>query len=189
MSISETRLNTSGWFNPAANSSSGNWIRVAAVSNSGGWIQVTADLGSGGWIRVAADIILRLTWVIYFNISSKFKDLFCKIHHLYGLFSTNWFQLPLIQALAAASRILKKLEEASKLYLRLILVAAADSSCDGWFETWDQSTTSRVLTPMPSDIKLLSMALELMLSLLILLPCFQIYFLLITVNYMLFTLQ
>ena len=35
--------------------------------------------------------------------------------------------------------------------MRLILVAATDSSCDGWFETYDQSTTSRNLTPMAPD--------------------------------------
>ena len=29
--------------------------------------------------------------------------------------------------------------------------AATDSSCNGWFETCDQSTTSRILTPMPPD--------------------------------------
>ena len=35
--------------------------------------------------------------------------------------------------------------------MRLILVAAADSSCDGWFESCDQLTTPRILTPLPPD--------------------------------------
>ena len=53
------------------------------------------------------------------------------MHHFYGLFSADWFQLPLIQALAAASRTLKKLEEAWRSFKTL---AATDSSCSRWFE-------------------------------------------------------
>ena len=49
---------------------------------------------------------------LYFNISSKFKVFFCKMHHFYGLFFTTWFQVPLMQAMTVASRTLKKLEEA-----------------------------------------------------------------------------
>ena len=101
------QLDTSySWLHPTADSSSGGWIRLKADSI------LRLDSSFGGSVRVAADSILRLTRVLYFNISSKFKDLFCKIHHFYGLFSTDWFQLPLIQALTAASRSLKKLEEA-----------------------------------------------------------------------------
>ena len=101
------QLDTSySWLHPTADSSSGGWIRLKADSI------LRLDSSFGGSVRVAADSILRLTRVLYFNISSKFKDLFCKMHHFYGLFSTDWFQLPLIQALATASRTLKKLEEA-----------------------------------------------------------------------------
>ena len=89
------KLGTSySWFHPVAD----NELRLIL---SCGWIE------SAGWTGLASDL--------YFNISSKFKDLFCKIHHFYGLFSTAWFQLPLIQALATASITLKKLEEASRL--------------------------------------------------------------------------
>ena len=70
---------------------------------SSSWFYPAACSSSASWIRLAADL--------YFNISSKFKDLFCKIHRFCGWFSTTWFQLPLIQALAATSRTLKKLEE------------------------------------------------------------------------------
>ena len=155
-------LDTSySWLHPTADSSSGGWIWLKAnsilwLTMSCGWLELrltraAADSSSGGSIRVTADSI-RLVADSYFNISSKFKDLFCKLYHFYGLFSTAWFQLPLIQALAAASRTLKKLEEAWRSFKTL---AATDSSCssysscDGWFETSDQSTTFRILTPMP----------------------------------------
>ena len=129
-------------------------LRTMADLSSSSWIRVTADcilrltwvpaagydlrlIPSSGWLRVATDSILCgwlesacWTWLaadLYFNISSNFKDLFWKICHFYGLFSTEWFQLPLIQALAATSRTLKKLEEAWRSLKKL-----QDSSCD-WF--------------------------------------------------------
>ena len=87
------------WFHPVANYN----LRLILFS---GW------LGPAGLTRVAADL--------FFNISSNFKNLFCKIHHFYGLFSTDWFQLPLIQvngccfkSLEEAWESLKKLQEAS----------------------------------------------------------------------------
>ena len=97
-----------GWLCVAADSSSGGSIRITVdfvlqLTTSCGWFYPAADSSSAGWTRLAADL--------YFNISSKFKDLFCKIHHFHGLFFTTWFQLPLMQALGAASRTLKKLEE------------------------------------------------------------------------------
>ena len=159
------RLNKScDWFYSAAGSSSGGWIRVAAdsvpqltwvpaagyklqLTPSYGWLEFrrldttyrwfhpAADSSSGGSIRAATDFILRLTRVF---ISSKFKDLFCKIYHFYGLFSTDWLQLPLIQALTATSRTLKKLQEASRSFKTL---AATDSNCSSWFKQrrliWD----------------------------------------------------
>ena len=97
----------------------GNW---AAACYNCHWSYPAADAISEGWIRVAADSILWPT-------RSKFKELFCKIHLF--LFSTAWFQLPLIQALAAASRTLKQLEEAWGSFKTL---AAIDSSCSGSFE-------------------------------------------------------
>ena len=84
-----------------------------------------SDSSFAGWSRLAAEF--------YFNISSKSKDLFCKIHDFYGLFSTTCFQLSLIQALAAASRTLKKLKEAWRSFKTL---AATDSSRSGWFKLW-----------------------------------------------------
>ena len=130
-----------GWLESRQLDTSYGWLRPTAGLSSGGWIRLTADtilrltrvltvrydlrlIPSCGSIRVAADSILRLTRVLYFNISSKFKDLFCKIHHFYGLFSTDWFQLLLIQALAATSRSLKKLQDSSCNW----------SSCSGWLE-------------------------------------------------------
>ena len=112
-------------------SPSWSWLWVVAV-------RPAADSRSAGWIRHAADI--------YFNIPIKFKNWFCKIHHFHSLFCTCWFQLPLIQALAAASRTLKKLDEAWRSFKTL---AATDSSCDGRFETCDQLTTSGILTRSP----------------------------------------
>ena len=152
-----------GWLHPTAYSSSGGWIRVVAdsilqltrvpaagyelqltpsygwlefrrldrsyrrfilwLTGSCGWFYSMADSSSAGWTRNVADL--------YFNISSEFKDLFCKIHLF--LLSTAWFQLPLFQTLAAASRTLKKLEEAWRSFKTL---AVTDSSCSGWFELW-----------------------------------------------------
>ena len=106
-------------------------LEFRPLDTSYGWFRPTTDSSSSGWIRVAADSILRLTPVLYSNISSKFKDLFCKIHCFYGLFSTDWSQLPLIQALTAASRTLKKLEEAWRSFKAL---AATDFSCSDCFE-------------------------------------------------------
>ena len=82
-------------------------------------VQFWVDSSSGGLTRNVADL--------YFNISSKFKDLFCKIHLFIFQFFTTWFQLPLIQALAAASRPLKQLGEAWESLKKL-----QDSSCN-WF--------------------------------------------------------
>ena len=105
-----------GWFCLATDWSSGGWIRVTAdsilwLTTSCGWYCPAVNSSSAGWTRLVNDL--------YFT--NKFKDLFCKIHHFYGLFSTAWFQLPLIQALAAlkkslkkAWRNLRKLEEASR---------------------------------------------------------------------------
>ena len=123
------RLDTSySWLNPTADSSSGGWIRLKADSI------LRLDSSFGGSVRVAADSILRLTRVLYFNISSKFKDLFCKIHHFYGLFSAAWFKLPLIQVwmlLQEPWRSLKKFQEAWRSFKTL---AATDTSCSDWFE-------------------------------------------------------
>ena len=127
-----------GWLEFLALDTSYSWLQRTADSSSGCWIRLKDDSihpaaisSFGGLIKVAGDSILRLTRVLYFNTSSKFKDLFCKIHHFYGLFSTDWFQLQLIQALAAAWRTLKKLEEAWRNFKTL---AATDSICSSRFE-------------------------------------------------------
>ena len=129
-----------GWLRPTADSSSSGWIRVTADSilrltrvpvagydlrliPSCGWLEFRRFDTGCSWFYPMADSS--------FILSSKFKGLFCKVHHLYGLFSTNWFQLPLIQALAAASRTLKKLEEAWRSFKTL---AATDSSYSACFE-------------------------------------------------------
>ena len=136
-----------GWLWFAADSSSSGWIRVTAGSilrltrvpaagynlrliPSCGWLWVAADSSSSGSIRVAADSI-RLEADSYFNITSKIKDLFCKLHNFCGLFSTAWFQLHLIQALPATSRTLKKLEEAWGSFK---ILTATNSSCSDSLE-------------------------------------------------------
>ena len=47
------------------------WLEFRRLDASCGWLYPAANSSSGGWIRIAADL--------YFNTSSKFKDLFCKI--------------------------------------------------------------------------------------------------------------
>ena len=127
------------WFYPEADSSFGDWIRVTADSilrliliptlgyNSRLipfclWLWVVADSSSRGSIRVTADSILQLTrvllarlhlqltYILIYQVSLRTCSTKCII--FFGLFSTTWFQLPLIQALAASSRTLKTLEEA-----------------------------------------------------------------------------
>ena len=127
------------WFYPEADSSFGDWIRVTADSilrlilipalgyNSRLipfclWLWVVADSSSRGSIRVPADSImqltrvllaglhLQLTYILIYQVSLRTCSTKCII--FFGLFSTTWFQLPLIQALAASSRTLKTLEEA-----------------------------------------------------------------------------
>ena len=142
------QLGTSySWLHPTADWSSSSWIRLKADSilrltiscdwldflrldTSYSWFHPGADyelrvILSCGWLESAG--LTRLASDLYFNISSKFKDIFFKIYHFYGLFSITWFQLPLIQAQAAVSRTLKKLEEA-----RGSLKNLQEFSCD-WF--------------------------------------------------------
>ena len=116
------------------------WLEFRRLDMSCGWFYPMAHSSSGRRTQLVADL--------YFNMSNKFKDLLCKIHHFYGLFPSGWFQLPLIQALVAASRTLKKLQEAWRSFTTL---AATDSSCSSWFETCDQFTTTRILTPITPD--------------------------------------
>ena len=129
------------WFHPTTDSSSSGWKRVAAdsilrltrvpaarynlqlswfilrLTTSCGWFYSAADSSSGDWARNVADL--------YFNISSRFKDLLCKIHLLF--FSFFFCYLPLnsvstdsgpgycFKNLKAAWRSLGKLEKASRL--------------------------------------------------------------------------
>ena len=120
-----------GWLCVAADSSSGGSIRITVdsvlqLTTSCGWFYPAADSSSAGWTRLAADL--------YFNISSKFKDLFCKVHNFYVFFlppdfSYHWFRLWLL--LQEPWRSLSKLEEAWRSFKTL---AATDSSCSGWFK-------------------------------------------------------
>ena len=77
-------------------------------------VQFWVDSSSGGLTRNVADL--------YFNISSKFKDLFCKIHLFffsvfYHLISVATDSGPgcCFKTLETAWRSLRKLEEASRL--------------------------------------------------------------------------
>ena len=102
------------------------WLKFWQLDTSCNWFCPAANSSSAGWTRLAA--------VLYFDISSKFKDLFCKIHHFYGLFSAAWFKLPLIQVwmlLQEPWRSLKKFQEAWRSFKTL---AATDTSCSDWFE-------------------------------------------------------
>ena len=94
-----------------------------------GWFYPVADSNSGGWTWVTTD--LYLTDFNFKYISSKFNDLFCKIHNFHGFFSGGWFQLPVTQDLCGASRNLEKFEEALRSIKKL---AATESICSSWFE-------------------------------------------------------
>ena len=122
-------LDTScGWFHPVTDWKSRRWIwlttnSILRVTRSCGWSYPLADWTFDSWIWLAADLCLK--------ILSKFKDLFCKIHHYHGYFSSSWFQLPLVQALTAVPKTLKKLEETWRSFKDL---AETDSSCSEWFK-------------------------------------------------------
>ena len=124
-------------FYRADDSISGAWIRVTAdfilrLTTSCEWFYTVADSSSSSLTRLATDL--------YFNISSKFKDLFCKIHQFYGLFlaadfSYHWFRLWLL--LQEPWRSLKKLEEAWGNLKKF-----QDSSCHWfWLQRLIQATT------------------------------------------------
>ena len=115
------------------------WLELRKLDASYSWFHPAVDyelrvilschwFESTGWTRLLADL--------YFNKSSKFKNLFCKIHHFCSLFSTACFQLPLIRALPTASRTLKKLEEVAETWRSFKTLAATDSIFRGWFELW-----------------------------------------------------
>ena len=131
------------WLHPTVDLSSGGCIRHKADSilrltrvpaaryelqliPSCRCVRFAAESSSAGWTWLAA--------VLYFNISSKFKDLFSKMHYFYGLFSTIWFKLPLIQALLSASKTLKELEKLEEAWGSFKTISGTDSSCSGWFE-------------------------------------------------------
>ena len=119
------------WLHPTAGSSSDGWIRLKADSilqltrvlaaqcelqliPSCSWLRVAADSSSAGWNRLAT--------VLYFNISSKFKDLLCKIHHFL------WFvfcRLISVTTDSGSACCFKNLEEAWRSLKKL-----QDSSCD-----------------------------------------------------------
>ena len=139
------RLDTScGCLEPRRLDTSYDWVKFQQLDTSYGWIHPASVSGSGGWIRVAANSVpwvtwvpaaeldLRLTYILIYQVI--LRTFFCKMHHHYGFFSTDWFQLPLIQALAAASRTLKKLEEVWRSLKKLQNPSCDWSSCSGWFE-------------------------------------------------------
>ena len=128
-----------------------------------------ADLSSGRWIRLKADSILRLTrvpaaryklqlilscgwlefYTLIYQVNLRTYSAKCIIFMVCFLptdFSYHWSRIWLL--LQEPWRSLKKLEEAWRSFMTL---AATDSSCSGWFETCEQWTTSRILTPMPPD--------------------------------------
>ena len=130
------------------------------------WHHPTADSSSGGWIRLKADSILRLTrvpavrydwqlilscgWLEFYTLiyqvnlrTYSAKYIIFMVCFLLTDFSYHWSRLWLL---------LQEARKSFKILAATDLVAAADWSYDGWFETCDQSTTSRILTPIPPDI-------------------------------------
>ena len=132
---------------------SNGWLEFWRLDTSYSWLHPTADSSSGGWIGLKVDSILRLTrvpaawyelqlilscswlefYTVIYQVNLKTYSAKYIIFNFYGLFSTNWLQLPLIHALAAASRTLKKLEEAWRSFKTLV---ATGSSCSGCLELW-----------------------------------------------------
>ena len=133
------------------------WVEFRQLDSSYGWLHSTADSSSGSWIWLKADSILQLTtscgWFYSAADSSptagldlrltstliyqgnlrtySAKRIIFMVCFLPTDFSYHWSRLWLL--FQKPWRSLRKLEEAWRSLLRLILVAAADSSCDGWF--------------------------------------------------------
>ena len=138
------RLDTScSWLCPH------DWLEFRRLHATLGWFHPAADSNSGGSIRLKVDSIMWLTWVLCFNISSKFKDLFCKIHHFLWFVFSRLISVTIGSGFGCCFKNFEEAWRSFKTLARLILIAAADLSCDGCFETYDQSTTSRILAPMP----------------------------------------
>ena len=142
------------------------WLELRQLDTSYSWLHPTANSSFGTWIRLKADSILRLTtscgwfysaadssppaghdlWLTYALIyqvnlrTYSAKYIIFMVCFLPTDFSYHRSRLCLL--------LFKNLEEAWRSFKTL---AVPDSSCSGWFETCNQSTTSRILTPMPPD--------------------------------------
>ena len=116
-----------------------------------------ADTSFGGLMQLKVESIPRLTRVpaawyeLQLILSSGWLKLFPLVYQvnlrthsakcIIFMVCLDWFQLSLIQALAATSRTLKNLEEAwgslrklEEAWRNFNTLAATDSSCGGWFE-------------------------------------------------------
>ena len=142
------------------------WLELRQLDTSYSWLHPTANSSFGTWIRLKVDSILRLTtscgwfysaadssppsghdlWLTYALIyqvnlrTYSAKYIIFMVCFLPTDFSYHRSRLCLL--------LFKNLEEAWRSFKTL---AVPDSSCSGWFETCNQSTTSRILTPMPPD--------------------------------------
>ena len=133
------------------------WLEFRRLDTSCSWFH-PADVYDLPLSRVPpAGLDLRLFYTLIYLVNLRTCSAKCIIFmdcFLPSDLSYHWFRLCfLLQKPWRSLKSLRKLEEVLKLYLGLILVAAADSRCNGWFETCDQSTTSRLLIPMPPDRK------------------------------------
>ena len=169
-----------GWLEFQRPDTSYSWLHPTADLSSGGCIRHKADsilrltrvpaaryelqlIPSCSCLRFALTRVppvgldLRLFYTLIYLVNLRTCSAKCIIFmdcFLPSDLSYHWFRLCfLLQKPWRSLKSLRKLEEVLKLYLGLILVAAADSRCNGWFETCDQSTTSRLLIPMPPDRK------------------------------------
>ena len=139
-----TESSSGGWMQLEADSilrltMSCGWLEFQCLDTNYSWLHATASSSFSGSIRVTDDSILRLNtrcswfypvadssfagWTrlvadLYFNISSKFKDLFSKLLYFYGLFSTTRFSVTTdsrsgccFKNLEEAWRSLKKLQD------------------------------------------------------------------------------
>ena len=161
-----------GWLESRQLDTSYGWLCPTAGLSSGGWIRLTADtilrltrvpaagydlrlIPSCGLTRVLAaryelQLILSCGWLEFYTLiyqvnlrTYSAKYIIFMVCFLLTDFSYHWSRLWLL---------LQEARKSFKILAATDLVAAADWSYDGWFETCDQSTTSRILTPIPPDI-------------------------------------
>ena len=119
------------------------------------WLQVAADFILRLTRVPAAELDLQLTYTLIHQVNLRThsaKYIIFMVWFLPADFSYHWSRLWLL--LQELLRRLNQLEEGWTSFNTLAAIDSScrgSSSCDGWFETCDQLTASRIWTPSLPD--------------------------------------